>query len=237
MCGRYTLTRPIDEVVEVFDVARLAFDGWVPRFNIAPSQTAPVLLRSSEGERRLGPMRWGLVPSWAREAKVGHRMINARSETIWTKPAFREAASRRRCVVPMDGFYEWRAPDETTPKAPKTPYWIHRPDRQIFGVAGLWERWRDAADPEPPLVTFTILTTAANDWMRALHHRMPVILDDAGVAAWLDPDTNQGELGVLLHPAPEGELEAWAVSRAVNRPANEGPELIEVSPPIDGSRI
>ena len=231
MCGRYTLTAPIDEVVEVFDVVHLAWDDWEPRFNIAPSQTVPVLLQSAEGERRLGPMRWGLVPAWARDAKVGHRMINARAETVWSKPAFRRAAHRRRCVVPMDGFYEWRVVEGSgTPKPKKSPFWIHRPDRGVFGAAGIWERWRDPADPNQPLVTFTILTTEASGWMRPLHDRMPVILDPEGVAAWLDPAGKETELNGLLRPAADDHLEAWEVDRAVNKPANDGRELIERVP-------
>lgn len=231
MCGRYTLTAPIDEVVEVFDVVRLVLDDWEPSFNIAPSQSAPILLQSKQGERRLGLMRWGLVPAWARDAKIGHRLINARSETVWSKPAFRSAARRHRCVVPMDGFYEWRvAPDAASPKPTKSPFWIHRPDRGVLGAAGVWERWRDPADPERPLVTFAVLTTEASGWMRPLHDRMPVFLDPAGAAAWLDPASEEGELRSLLRPAADDLLEAWEVDRAVNKPAHNGPDLIERLP-------
>jgi putative SOS response-associated peptidase YedK len=231
MCGRYTLAAPIDEVVEVFDVTHLAFGEWVPRFNIAPSSTVPVLLQSAEGERRLGPMRWGLVPGWARDPKIGHRLINARSETIWSKPAFRVAARRRRCVVPMDGFYEWRVDaGSEAKKRQKAPFWIHRPDRGVFAAAGVWERWRAPTDAAEALVTFTILTTQASRWMRPLHDRMPVLLDSAGVAAWLDPSNDEPALKGLFLPAANHVLEAWEVSRAVNRPVNDEPELIEQIP-------
>lgn len=231
MCGRYSLTSPLDEVVEVFEVGHLAFGDWVPRFNVAPTQTAPVLLQSSDGERRLGPMRWGLVPPWARDSKIGSRMINARAETVWRKPAFRDAARHRRCVVPMDGFYEWRAAaDPEGGRTQKTPFWIHRPDRGVFGVAGLWERWRDPAGDAEPLVTFTILTTDASEWMRPLHDRMPVILDSAGVATWLDGGRDEEELIQVVGATEHAKLEAWEVSRAVNRPVNDGPQLIEPRP-------
>ena len=236
MCGRYTLTAPVDQVVEVFEVGRLAFGDWTPRFNIAPSQTAPVLLQSGEGERRLGPMGWGLVPAWARDPKIGHRLINARSETIWSKPAFRGAARRRRCVVPMDGFFEWRAtPGAAGVKPVKSPFWIHRPDRRVFGVAGVWERWRNPADEADARVTFAVLTTEASGWMRPLHERMPVVLGAEGTAAWLDPSKDRAELEGLLRPAANDVLEAWEVSRAVNRPVHDGPELIERLP--DGVAI
>ena len=237
MCGRYTVGAPLDELVEVFDVAHLALDDWRPRFNAAPTQQLPVLLRSRDGERRLGPMRWGLVPFWADDPSIGNRMINARSESAARKPAFRQAFRRRRCIVPMDGFFEWRPRTVPESKKPlKIPFWIHRPDRTPFAVAGLWERWRPDAEAEA-LTSFTILTTAAGDWMRPLHDRMPAILRGEEVDRWLDPDAEAATLGELLHPTGDGvgELEAWEVSRDVNRPVHDGPELIEPMP--DGERM
>lgn len=228
MCGRYTLTAPADELVEVFDVDALTFDDWPPRYNLAPTQDAPVIVRGHSGERRMGTMRWGLVPAWADDPSIGGRLINARSETAAKKPAFRDAFEARRCLVPADGFYEWQK--RTAPaggKPVKVPWWIHRPDRRPFAFAGLWERWR--ADVEAaPLVTFTILTTEPNERVRALHDRMPVILPDrAAEERWLAPGAGAEELAALLRPAPDDYLEAWPVSTAVNRPANDGPELVE----------
>ena len=237
MCGRYTLATPLDELVEVFDVGHVAFDSWQPRFNVAPTQTLPVVIRGPDGLRRLGPMRWGLVPFWAKDPSIGNRMITARSETVAKKPAFREAFRRRRCVVPMDGFYEWRARAVEGSKKPlKVPFWIHRPDRRPFGVAGLWERWRGPRDGDSdstsdgavaPLVTFTILTTDASPWMAPLHDRMPAIFAAAEAAeTWLDPEADAEGLADLLRPAPGSYLEAWEVSRAVNRPVVDEPDCV-----------
>lgn len=232
MCGRYTVAAPLDDLVEVFEVDHTVFENWGPRFNAAPTQDLPVLLRSSDGERRLGPMRWGLVPFWADDPSIGNRLINARSETAASKPAFREAFARRRCVVPMDGFYEWRARAvEGASKPLKIPFWVHRPDRRPFGVAGLWERWRSDGGEEP-LVTFTILTTAASPWMRPLHDRMPAVLDDAGVTTWLDGEADPDALQSVLAPAPDDRFEAWEVSRDVNRPVHDDPALVE---PVEGA--
>jgi putative SOS response-associated peptidase YedK len=251
MCGRYTLAAPLDDLVEVFDVAHVALDSWRPHFNAAPTQDLPVVLRGPDGLRRLGPMRWGLVPFWADDPSIGNRMINARSETVAKKPAFREAFRRRRCVVPMDGFYEWRArPVEGSRKPLKIPFWIHRPDRRPFGVAGLWERWRggrgrgddpggrpdgERVEEDAPLVTFTILTTSASGWMEPLHDRMPAVLGDAEMALWLDPDTDAEALARVLGPAPDSLFEAWEVSRAVNRPVVDEPDCVEPVP--DGERL
>jgi putative SOS response-associated peptidase YedK len=222
MCGRYTLTPSADELVEVFDVDELTFEDWAPRYNLAPTQDAPVIIRGPEGERRMGLMRWGLVPGWADDPGIGNRLINARSETVARRSAFREAFASRRCLVPADGFYEWqRREGEGSGKPVKVPHWIHRPDRRPFAFAGLWERWRPSNGGDA-LVTFTILTTAPNARVRPLHDRMPVVLPDRRAEdGWL----SAGD-AALLAPAPDDYLEAWPVSTAVNRPANEGPELV-----------
>ncbi len=231
MCGRYTLAAPLDEVIDAFDIDVTVFENWHPRFNAAPTQELAVVLQSPAGERRLGPMRWGLVPPWADDPSIGNRMINARSETAASKPAFREAFAHRRCVVPMDGFYEWRPREVAGSTRPtKIPFWIHRPDRRPFGVAGLWERWRGSGDDPPVLITFTLLTTRASAWMRALHDRMPVTLDREGVSRWLDRTTEPDALHDLLTPAPDDAFEAWEVSTVVNRPGVDGPELVEPVP-------
>jgi putative SOS response-associated peptidase YedK len=179
-------------------------------------------------------MRWGLIPPWAKDPSIGNRMINARSETLTSKPAFREAFRRRRCVVPMDGFYEWQARAvEGSARPLKIPFWIHRPDRAPFAVAGLWERWRPEKGADP-WISFTLLTTAANEWMGPLHDRMPVVLDPEGVDRWLDPEVDPDSLQPLLRPAPDRTFEAWEVDREVNRPVNDHDGLIE---PVPGGTV
>lgn len=220
MCGRYTLSIPLSNLVDSFDVLPPEFD-YLPRFNIAPTQDAPVIAQD-EGGRRMGLLRWGLIPSWAKDPSLGSRMINARAETVAEKPAYRSAFRRRRCLVPADGFFEWKKDEAKKP--PKIPFWIHRADRGPFAMAGLWERW--APEGEAPLFTYTILTTAAAPNIRDIHHRMPVILPQAARAAWLDPSTPDSELQPLLGPRGEG-LQAYPVSTLVNSPRNDVRECID----------
>jgi putative SOS response-associated peptidase YedK len=158
---------------------------------------------------------------------MGSRLINARSESAHHKPAFRDAFARRRCLIPADGFYEWKQPEGGT--GPKRPQWIHRPDRRPFAFAGLWERWRprEGAVDAAPLVTFTILTTRASDWMRPIHDRMPVVVPQEVWDRWMDPATSVEEVRALLEDMPAPELEATEVSTLVNRPANDDPGCIE----------
>jgi len=220
LCGRYTLSVPLSNLVDSFDVRPPEFD-YAPRFNIAPSQDAPVIAQDQEG-KRMGLLRWGLIPSWAKDPAMGNRMINARSETVAEKPAFRGAFRRRRCLVPADGFFEWAGKGAT--KGPKIPYWIHRPDREPFLMAGLWEKWVpvDAA----PLYTFTILTTEAAPAIHEIHPRMPVILPAGARDQWLDPDARAEDLLSLLRPFEEG-IEAYPVSTLVNSPRNDVPDCIQ----------
>lgn len=218
MCGRYTLTTPLDELLDVFDVPDVGFEHR-PRFNIAPTQNAPVLARDDEG-RKMGLLRWGLIPFWADDPSIGNRLINARSETASAKPAFRSAFRSRRCLVLADGFYEWRKRDER-----KVPHWIHRPDRKPFTMAGLWERWEP--DDGEPVYTFTILTRDALPELESVHPRMPVILDEARRDGWLDPEAGVDALNDLLAPAPEEVLDHHPVSTVVNSPGNDRPECIE----------
>ena len=223
MCGRYSLATPTDDLVEVFQVDHSSLSDWIPRYNIAPTQDAPVILADAEGNRRLGAMRWGLIPFWAQDPTIGNRLINARSESAAEKPAFREAWTRRRCIVPADGFYEWRASDGG---GPKTPFWIHRPDGAPLAMAGLWERWRDPEGNR--LHSFTILTRRATPWMAPLHARMPVLLPPAAIQPWL----------TLEGGVPEGggpPLEALEVSRLVNSPGNDEPGC--VAPVPGGERV
>jgi putative SOS response-associated peptidase YedK len=224
MCGRYTLTDG-EKVVEAVPNVTVREDLRKVlgrrRFNIAPTQDVLVVVQA--GERpELEVMQWGLIPSWAKDAAIASQLINARAETIVEKPAFRKAFERRRCVVPADGFYEWRKNADGS----KTPVYVRLKSHRGFGFAGLWERWLDGTGEE--VRTCTIITTAANGLLKGIHHRMPAILEPGAVEEWLDPKVRGGEelLG-RLRPFPEGEMELQVVSRAVNSAAHDGPELIE----------
>lgn len=217
MCGRYTLSTPMDDLVEVFDVPPVTFDH-EPRYNIAPTQEAPVVASDRRGIR-MGLMRWGLVPSWTEDPSMGPRMINARAETLRTKPAFKEAVVARRCLVPADGFYEW-----VREGSGKVPYWIHDPNRAPMSLAGLWERWQGGG--QEPVFSFTIITVAPNEAVRPLHDRMPAIVPEGERATWLDKSVRIENVLEILRPY-EGELAAHAVSTLVNSPANDVLECIE----------
>ena len=232
MCGRYALYTPIEAVARLFGAEEIHARDVAPRYNIAPTQEVPVVRVSpypaagaeearEAPPRELALARWGLVPFWAKDPSVGNRMINARGETVAGKPAFRAAFRKRRCLVPADGFFEWQKTADG-----KQPWYIRDAGGEPMALAGLWELW-DPPDGGEPLASCAIITTGANDFMRPLHDRMPVILDAAGRAAWLDPDAAPARLEALLAPAPEGILEAWPVSRRVNSPFNEDPSLVE----------
>ena len=217
MCGRYSLTTPVDHLIEVFDVPPVTFD-YRPRYNIAPSQAVPVVSSDKRGAR-LGLLRWGLVPAWADDPAIGSLMINARAETLLDKPSFRKAAVSRRCLVPADGFYEWAKEGNR-----KVPYWIHSPDREPMGLAGIWERWHP--DGPEPVYCMAIITVDANEGIQHLHHRMPAIVPAVHRKAWLDAQTPVADALSLLEPY-EGVLEAYPVSTLVNSPANDEPGCIE----------
>lgn len=220
MCGRYTLSTPTDLLSDLFELETAVIV--TPRFNIAPTQEAPVVRMDSDGKaRRLDLLKWGLVPFWAKDPSIGNRMINARSETVAEKPAFRVSFRKRRCLVLADGFYEWQATG-----GPKQPFFFHRGDGHPIAMAGLWDRW-DKGDPAP-LETFTILTTTPNEVVAPVHKRMPVILDESAFDRWLDPEhEDTGSLSELLLPAPPETLQAVPVSTYVNNPTNEGPQCVE----------
>jgi putative SOS response-associated peptidase YedK len=226
MCGRFSLTATPADVRAVFHLDEEPL--LQPRYNIAPSQDVAVVRRSEAGGRELVLMRWGLIPSFARDPAVGYRTINARAESVADKPAFREAFRTRRCLVLADGFYEWQAGGPYG----KTPHYIRRPDRSPFAFAGLWERWR--APDGHVLETCSIVTTSANERVRELHDRMPVVLAPEHHDVWLDPGTDRERLIALLTPAPPSAFELYAVSTVVNRPENEGPECIEPVPMLFG---
>jgi len=229
VCGRYTLSVPLSNLVDAFDVSPPEFE-YIPRFNIAPTQDAPVVAQD-EGGRRMGLLKWGLVPSWAKDPAMGSRMINARAETVAEKPAFRGAFRRRRCLVPADGFFEWKKEaEEGGAKARKTPHWIHRPDRGPFAMAGLWERW--APEDGVPLYTYTIITSEAVPVIREIHPRMPVVLPASAFSQWLDPDAAPEDLLPLLQPF-EVAFQAHPVSTLVNSPRNDVPDCIESVEGVD----
>ncbi len=188
-----------------------------PRYNIAPTQQV-LTIRQREGLPEAVELRWGLIPSWADDPMIGNRLINARAETVATKPAFRRAYERRRCLILADGFYEWKKQGKA-----KQPYFIHRPDDQPFAFAGLWEWWKGNG---LEIASCTIITTEANEMMRPLHGRMPVLLDERDYARWLDVATEADD---LLRPGAEDLLEAYTVSTKVNSPANEGVELAQAT--------
>src|SRR3984885_6551434 len=219
MCGRFTLRTPAHDLVEVFELLREP--ELSPRYNIAPTQNVAVI-RQDGKSRQLSLMRWGLVPTWSKDPKAGPPLINARSETVATKPSFRTAFKRRRCLIPADGFYEWQKQADSKTKI---PHYIRMAKDRAFAFAGLWETWH--GNDGSALDSCTIVTTDANDLMRPLHDRMPVILPEENFAQWLDPkNENVPELEALLRPYSSGEMTAFPISTIVNSPRNERPECI-----------
>jgi putative SOS response-associated peptidase YedK len=222
MCGRYSLSISPETIAALFNFYP-GVETIPPRFNIAPTQSAPVVRLDRDGNRQLASLRWGLVPRWSKDLASGSKMINARSETVAEKPAFRDAFRKRRCLVPVSGFYEWQKLDART----KQPYYIHHHDGQPLVMAGLWESWKQN-DESQPIETFTILTTEANLTMQFLHDRMPVILQPEQFADWLrSDDTDIQSIQDSLKPAEESLLVMHAVSRRVNSPADDDAGLIE----------
>jgi putative SOS response-associated peptidase YedK len=208
MCGRFTLTTPPQALEEIFAISCTA--NLAPRYNIAPTQAASVIGRAQSGQRELRAFNWGLVPAWSKDVSQAAGMINARSETLAQKPAFREAFARRRCLIPTDGFYEWG----TRPSGGKQPYLLTLQDRTCFAFAGLWEGWRNPAGDIHR--SFTIITTAALPDLLDLHHRMPVILPPDAYDAWLDPKLSPAEAQALLIPYDRQPIARRAVSDAIN---------------------
>lgn len=238
MCGRYTSTSTVADLASVFEVDEVRTEEMEPRYNVAP--TLPVYAvaltkAKEEGKgphRALGTFRWGLVPSWAKDLSVGNRMINARAEGIAEKPAFKRAFARRRCLIPADAFYEWeRRTGRDGRPAGKLPYAFRRRDGRPMALAGIWEVWRDPADPDAdPVRSCAIVTTTANSLMAPIHDRMPVILESGDWARWLDPATDLSVIDALMKPAADDLLEAYPVSSLVNKATNEGPHLLDRLP-------
>jgi putative SOS response-associated peptidase YedK len=218
MCGRYVIRAPTKTIAKMHRV----FDAplFEARYNVAPTQSVPIV-RAKDGTREMVLVRWGLIPSWAKDANIGYRLINARADTVATKPSFRSAFKRRRCLVPADGFYEWKKGRKV-----KQPFYIHRKDEEPFAFAGLWESWENPEDGKE-VQSCSLITTEANKLMAPIHDRMPVILDPSACDQWLDADEPVSDLHSLLKPFPPAELTAYPVSLYVNSPKNQGPKCIE----------
>ena len=248
MCGRYASSRDPEDIVEEFEIHTEPPARLEPDFNVAPTKDVYAVVErpprretpdapGEPAERQLRVVTWGLVPSWAKDPKIGSRMINARMETVAEKPAFRRAFERRRAIIPADGYYEWYQTDDTTAsgRPRKQPFFIRPKDGSILAMAGLYELWRDPAkgddDPTRWLWTCTVITTDAEDDLGRIHDRMPLMLTPDRYDAWLDPENHDHEqlLG-LLQPATPGLLEAYPVSARVSNVRNNGPELVEPLP-------
>lgn len=233
MCGRFVSVASPELLAERFGIDEVRTEDLGARYNVTP-RALVYGVTAVGGSRTLEAFRWGLVPFWAKDLKIGDRMINARAETVAEKPAYRHAFSKQRCLVPATAFYEWQKLSGRRAKQP----WVFRPrDGEPFAFAGLWETWRDPDDPDADAVHSTaIVTTEANELMRPVHDRMPVILPEASWDEWLDPDNDDTDrLEQLLVPPAEDVLERYPISTKVNSPRNQGPGLLERVPlPADG---
>ena len=226
MCGRFVSSSNPEEIAAYFDAAPPQTE-LTPSYNVAPTTDIYAVVEGADGSRRVEVFHWGLIPVWAKDVKIGQKMINARAETVATKGAYKADFKRHRCLIPMDGFYEWHAQPD---RKPKQPYFVHRVDGEPLAVAGLWSTWRDrAAGPDADwLHSCTIVTTAANATMAAIHDRMPVILPASAWETWLDPDNQDLDaLGKLLVPAPDTLLTLHPISTDVNKVANDDAHLID----------
>jgi putative SOS response-associated peptidase YedK len=218
MCGRYTLFINLVLLGKRFNLINIDHLIIRPRFNVAPSQEVVAIIRDGN-ENRAGMLRWGLVPTWAKDPKIGYKMINARAETVDEKPAYARLLKRRRCLIPADGFYEWKKVGSR-----KQPFRIKLKNDEPFAFAGLWDRWECEGEV---IHSCTIITTKPNSLMEGIHNRMPVILTKANEEAWLDQDLKEPEvLKTFLEPYPEEEMEAYKVSSEVGSPKNDREELV-----------
>jgi putative SOS response-associated peptidase YedK len=230
MCGRFTSKTDAADLAAYFEVDEIVSTDLGERYNVAPTDEVYAVAASKEGDtRRLGSFRWGLIPFWAKDEKVGARMINARAETILESSAFKRSFTNRRCIVPADGFYEWEA---VPGQKRKQPWYVTRSDGDVFAFAGLWDSWRPTrGSDEGRLVSCSIITTDANDAIRPIHDRMPVVLPPSAWDAWLDPKNDAvDDLVELLVPAPKELVTLTAVRPLVNDVKNDGPQLVEPLP-------
>ena len=217
MCGRYDLTANAEQIVEYFILQRAP--KYERSYNIAPGRKILTIVEREDGSRKGANLHWGLVPSWAKDVKIGWKLINARMETVREKPSFRAAFARRRCLIPATGFYEWQKRD-----AGKQAFHIHRPDGQLFAFAGLWEHWDQGGET---LYSCTIITTDAVGLMQPIHERMPVILAPESYQSWLDKAADPDATFALLADNAYGGMKATPVSDWVNKPGNDGERCVE----------
>jgi putative SOS response-associated peptidase YedK len=227
MCGRFARKSTQEVLAEWFDLQLEDMPWFAPSYNVAPQSTQPVVrLGRSSLRREMALLRWGLVPFWSKDTKIAYSTINARSEEVASKPAFREALKRRRCLIPADAFYEWQRLDPKT----KRPFAFALASGEPYAFAGLWESWRPREQADaPPLETFTILTTDPNQLMEPVHNRMPVILEPKDYDRWLDPSDLTRPPIDLLRPYPAERMRVWPVSDRVGNVRNNEPELLEIS--------
>ncbi len=220
MCGRFALT-DIDAIFSKYRVVISEDFKITPHYNFAPAQNIPVIYKDNNQQNRIELMKWGLVPFWAKDPKIGYGMINARAETLNKKPSFKHILKSKRCLVPSSGFYEWEKIDKH-----KIPYYVGIKNCKIFSFAGLFDNWKDSEGNE--LRTFTIITTDANKTLKPIHDRMPVILEREFEEKWLDTRTQDFDsLSKMLKPYPDDQMIAYTVSNEVNNPKNDNPELIK----------
>lgn len=222
MCGRFSNDAKPKQIEKEFNVKVSQKSLFKPRYNIAPAQNIPVILESG-GERIVEALRWGLIPGWAKDESIGNKLINARAETLSEKPSFKNAFRSHRCIIPASGFYEW----QKAAKGAKQPFYFYLKEKDVFGFAGLFEEWLDRETGEQ-IETFTIITTEANEILKLVHDRMPVILKPNNYDQWLDAkEKDTDKLQKLLKPYLADEMASHAVSRAVNSPGEDSSELIK----------
>jgi putative SOS response-associated peptidase YedK len=244
MCGRFVTASSPTLLAERFQVGEVKVDDHEPNYNVAPRELV-MAVRQRDEERVLSRLRWGLVPSWAKDVSMGDRMINARSETVATKPAYKRSFARKRCIIPADGFYEWKVvgPPSTPKGRPKKqPMFVHRRDGEPLAFAGLWEVWKVPEGTDGAAIagvgddgwlrSCVIVTTQANDLLTPIHERMPVVLPESAWDDWLDPTNDDIDaVRSLLVPARDDLFEVWPVSSAVNKADNNTPDLVRPVPP------
>lgn len=222
MCGRYTLHQKAQDIAKRYNLAQKPHDIH-DNFNVAPGQVMPIVRADEDGKPELDMMKWGLVPHWAKDMKIGYKLINARDDTIFDKPIWRHNILRKRCLIPADGFYEWKRPK--SPKEHKIPFYARPKQSDIFSFAGVWDTWKDSEDKE--WKTYSIITTAPNKEMSKVHNRMPVILHQKDETSWLEPShTDRSDIEPLLRPWEDNGLELYKVSEDVNSPRNNDKHLI-----------
>ncbi|MBM4762014.1 SOS response-associated peptidase [Bacillus sp. B15-48] len=221
MCGRFTLTATTEQLMGRFEIESFLLEAdYAPNYNVAPSQSVPAVINNGN-INKMGFLKWGLIPPWAKETKIGYKMINARAETLIEKPSFRHAYRKKRCLIPADSFYEWKRNENQT----KTPMRIKLKSDELFAMAGLWEQWQ-SPDGES-IFSCTVITTTANELIKDVHHRMPVILNREDEKVWLNPSiTEPNRLQSLLKPFNSALMEIYEVSSLINSPKNNSIELI-----------